>query len=77
MPRFKSCAKHPHVDQKGYVLYYTNQCPFNAKYVPMISEIAKQENVKFQAIHLQTKEDARQAPTPPLRLMLCFIMVNI
>ena len=26
-PSFKECAKHPHIDEKGYVLYYTNQCP--------------------------------------------------
>ena len=29
-PAFKECAKHPHIDEKGYVLYYTDQCPFNA-----------------------------------------------
>lgn len=27
-PRFKECAKHPAVDEEGYVLYYTNQCPY-------------------------------------------------
>ena len=35
-PRFKECAKHPHIENMGYVLYYTHQCPFNAKYVPII-----------------------------------------
>ncbi|MDO4460333.1 MAG: GNAT family N-acetyltransferase, partial [Clostridia bacterium] len=35
-PKFRECAKHPRVDQNGYVLYYTDQCPFNAKYVPII-----------------------------------------
>ena len=33
-PVFKECAKHHHINESGYVLYYTNQCPFNAKYVP-------------------------------------------
>lgn len=64
LPRFKECAKHPQIDEDGYVLYYTHQCPFNAKYVPIIEKIAEENQVKFKAIHLQSKEDARNAPTP-------------
>ncbi len=64
LPKFKECAKHPHIDEDGYVLYYTNQCPFNAKYVPIIEDIAKEKSVKFKAIHLQSKEEAQNAPTP-------------
>ena len=63
-PRFKDCAKHPHIDDMGYVLYYTSQCPFNAKYVPVVEATAKEQGVSFKAIHIQTKEDAQNAPTP-------------
>lgn len=63
-PKFKECAKHTHVDEKGYVLYFTNQCPFNAKYVSIVERVAKEHAVKFKAIHLQSKEDAQNAPTP-------------
>lgn len=63
-PKFKFCAKHPHVEEGGYVLYYTSQCPFNAKYVPIIEAIAKEKSIPFHAIHLQTKEQAQNAPTP-------------
>ncbi|MBR4979059.1 MAG: YoaP domain-containing protein, partial [Clostridia bacterium] len=63
-PQFKDCAKHPHVDKKGYVLYYTSQCPFNAKYVPVLEEVAKEKKVPFTAIHIKTKQEARNAPTP-------------
>ena len=63
-PCFKACAKHPHVDGKGYVLYYTSQCPFNAKYVPVVKETAKEYGVPFQALHLESREDAQNAPTP-------------
>ena len=24
LPKFKECARHPHVEEKGYVLYYTS-----------------------------------------------------
>lgn len=58
-PKFKDCAKYPHTDEMGYVLYYTSQCPFNAKYVPVITDIAKDKSVKFKAIHLQSKEARR------------------
>ena len=63
-PEFKECAKHPRIEKKGYVLYYTNQCPFNAKYVPVAGAVAKGNNVPFRAVHLQSREDAQNAPTP-------------
>lgn len=63
-PEFKECAKHPRIEKKGYVLYYTNQCPFNAKYVPVAEAVAKGNNVPFRAVHLQSREDAQNAPTP-------------
>ena len=40
-PTFKECARHPHVEEKGYVLFYTSQCPFNGKYVPIIEALEK------------------------------------
>ena len=63
-PQFKECARHPHIDEKGYVLYYTNQCPFNAKYVPVLEEIARERNVDFKAIHIGSMMEAQNTPTP-------------
>ena len=63
-PCFKECARHPHVEESGFVLYYTSQCPFNAKYVPVVEMAAKERGVSFKAIHLESKEDAQNAPTP-------------
>ena len=63
-PRFKDCAKYPHIEEKGYVLYYTSQCPFNAKYVPIVEKTAKEHNIPFKAIHIDSKEQAQNAPTP-------------
>lgn len=64
VPRFKDCAKHPRITETGYVLYYTSQCPFNAKYVPVLEAVAKEKGVPFKAIHLQNKTEAQNAPTP-------------
>ena len=63
-PRFKACAKHPQTDEMGYVLYYTDQCPFNARYVPIVEATARQHGIPFKAIHLQSRQQARNAPTP-------------
>jgi ribosomal protein S18 acetylase RimI-like enzyme len=65
-PYFKESVKNAnHKDmEKGFVLYYTNQCPFTAKYVPILEEIAKGRNIKFHTVHIQTKEAAQNAPTP-------------
>ncbi|MBQ6479359.1 MAG: YoaP domain-containing protein [Erysipelotrichaceae bacterium] len=63
-PRFKNTARHPHVDEEGYVLYYTNQCPFNGKYVPILEETAKKHQIPFKTVHLNNREEAQNAPTP-------------
>lgn len=39
-PQFKECARHPRIAESVYVLYYTNQCPFNAKYLPILEKTA-------------------------------------
>ena len=63
-PVFKECAKRPHTEEEGYVLYYTNQCPFNGKYVPIIESVAKEHGIPFKAIRIETKEEAQNVPTP-------------
>ncbi len=63
-PRFKECAKHPQVGEQGYVLYYTDQCPFNAKYVPVLEETAKKNGIPFRAVRLESREAAQNAPSP-------------
>ena len=64
VPRFKECARHPHIEEMGYVLYYTSQCPFNAKYVPVLEKTAEEKGIPFRAIHIESREEAQNAPTP-------------
>ncbi len=63
-PIFKDCAKHPHIDEPGYVLYYTNQCPYPAKYVPIVEAIAKEQGIDFRSVYISDKDTAQNAPTP-------------
>lgn len=59
----KSVKEHQNM-QNGFTLYYTNQCPFTAKYVPILEGIAKSRNVDFRAIHILTREQAQNNPVP-------------
>lgn len=36
----------------------------NAKYVPMVAQTAKEHDIPFQSIRIESKEEARNAPTP-------------
>lgn len=66
-PRFKPCVKatgNQGGGQDGFTLYYTSQCPFTAKYVPILEEMAKGRKVPFQAVHILTREQAQSAPAP-------------
>ena len=63
-PVFKECAKHHHINESGYVLYYTNQCPFNAKYVPILEETAQKNGIPLKAVKIENRKDAQNVPTP-------------
>ena len=63
-PRFRDTVREHKAMPEGFVLYYTNQCPFTAKYVPVLENMAKERDAVFQAVHIQTREDAQSAPSP-------------
>lgn len=64
-PCFKACVKREEpLAAQGFTVYYTNQCPFCAKYVPVLEQVAKRRNIEFQAIHILTKEQAQNMPVP-------------
>lgn len=64
MPRFKECAKHPKAAKDGYVLYYTDQCPYTYYWVPKVQEAAREHGILFKAIHITDKESAQNVPAP-------------
>ncbi|MGN1472560.1 MAG: YoaP domain-containing protein [Eubacteriales bacterium] len=63
-PRFKPCAKHPKMDERGFVLYYTDQCPFTYYWVPRVEEAAKEHNIPLKVIHITDKDAAQNVPAP-------------
>ena len=47
----------------GFTLYYTNQCPYTAKYVPILEGIAAESGVPMRVIKIDTLEKAKNAPS--------------
>ncbi len=63
-PRFKNTVHSQEHLPEGFVLYYTNQCPFTAKYVPLLENMAKVRKVPFQAVRICSSKEAQNAPSP-------------
>lgn len=64
LPKFKQCAKHPHAEGDGFVLYYTDQCPFTNYWVARVTEAAQQHGILLKTIHVTTKQAAQNVPAP-------------
>jgi len=63
-PKFKDCAKNPRMTESGFVLYYTDQCPFTYYWVPKVKETAKEHNIPLKVIHITDKKSAQNTPAP-------------
>lgn len=63
-PKFKECAKHPKIKDNGFVLYYTDQCPFTYYWVPRVKEVVDEHNIPLKLIHITDRETAQSTPAP-------------
>ncbi len=63
-PEFRECVKAGSISDAGWVLYYTNHCPYTVKYVPLIEAVAKEKEVGFTTHIITSKEQAQTAPAP-------------
>ncbi|NLW71136.1 MAG: GNAT family N-acetyltransferase [Eubacteriaceae bacterium] len=64
LPSFKKSAKSGSPMREGFVLYYSHQCPYCAKYVPIIEEMAQGRGVPFKAVRFLSCEQAQEGPSP-------------
>ena len=62
VPEFIQNVKFPKTDGKGFELFYTSQCPFNAKYVTLLENYALASEIPFKTVHITSLEDAQKAP---------------
>ena len=63
IPQFKQSVKETN-QEKGMVLYYTAQCPFTAKYAPLIEVVANENDIPFKTVKIETTEEAQNALSP-------------
>ena len=64
IPKFRECAKHPEAKEEGYVIYYTDQCPFTCYWVPRVVEAAAEHGIEIKTVHITDKETARNMTAP-------------
>lgn len=62
IPKFKPQVKEPQVGQNGFILYYTHQCPFTAKYVPVVERAARDKGIPFKTVCFYSAEEAQEGP---------------
>ncbi len=70
LPKIKDCAKHPKIGEKGFVIYYTDQCPFTYYWVPRVAEVAKENGIILRTVHVTDKETAQNLPAPVINYAL-------
>ena len=63
-PKFKDYARAGKIHKKGFVLYYSNQCPHAEKYAIIIEKIARERGLDFTLIRYESKEEAQTATSP-------------
>lgn len=64
VPVFKECAKQPQIADMGYVIYYTDQCPFTYYWVPRVVEVAAENGIEIKTVHITDMESAQNMPAP-------------
>lgn len=63
-PVFKPCAKTAKAEESGFVIYYTDQCPFTYYWVPRVVETAKEYGITVKSVHITDRETAQNMPVP-------------
>lgn len=63
-PRFTDCARQARTEGCGFVLYYTDQCPFTHYWVPRVQEAAREHGIPLRVIHITTLQEAQRLPAP-------------
>lgn len=61
-PVFLPQAKTANCGKKGLTLYYSSQCPFTAKYVPLLAAAAKERQIPLELIHFESAAQVKASP---------------
>ncbi|MEG0569089.1 MAG: YoaP domain-containing protein [Erysipelotrichales bacterium] len=64
IPQFKDANKLLKIEDRGIVIYYSNQCPHAQMYVEEVEQVAIKNDIQFKKIKLKNYKEAQDAPTP-------------
>ncbi len=64
IPQFKDCAKHPQSNEEGFVIWYSDQCPFTYYWAPRLEKCAEENGIPLKTVYIDTLEKAQNAPSP-------------
>ena len=61
-PIFKDQARKMEIDDKNFVIYYSNQCPYVENQIKELTEYSKNKDFKINFVKIDTLEKAKNAP---------------
>ncbi len=65
IPKFKDTAKTGSCeDNGGFVVYYSNQCPYMNYYIALQCRIAKEQGIVYEKVLIDSREKAMNNPSP-------------
>lgn len=62
VPCIKAEAKNGSIDEMGWVLYYTSQCPHTDKYAPALADVINGYGMECRLQKIESREEAQSAP---------------
>lgn len=74
LPRFSEAVgkRAEWIAGEGFTIAYTHQCPFTAKYVPLLMDCAREHGWKAQEYYIDSMEKARAMPMPATAFALFY-----
>lgn len=70
VPRFRPRAKLQAIEEPGFVIYYTDQCPFTGYWVNRVAEAAAEHGIPLKTVHITDRETAQSMPAPAVNYAL-------
>lgn len=63
-PCIKAGAKDGVIDENGWILYYSSQCPHTDKYAPVLADVISGYGMECRLRKIESREAAQSAPVP-------------
>lgn len=62
LPKFCDSVRKDKIDEKGLVIYYSDQCPFITLYLDMIEKYCIEEKIEYSFKHIDSLKETKELP---------------